>query len=96
MLSSTSIRTGTGTGRPSSSRAISTRPSWPPPGRSWRRPWMPAWRRGSAADGHIVNLGHGVPPGTDPDVLTRIVARVHGSEEWERTALAGWDGAAHS
>ena len=51
---------------------------------------------GTAADGHIVNLGHGVPPGTDPDVLTRIVARVHGSEEWERTALAGWDGAAHS
>ena len=51
---------------------------------------------GTAADGHIVNLGHGVPPSTDPDVLTRIVARVHGSEEWERTALAGWDGAAHS
>ena len=51
---------------------------------------------GRAADGHIVNLGHGVPPGTDPDVLTRIVARVHGSEEWERTALAGWDGEAHS
>mgnify|MGYP001023070203 FL=1 len=51
---------------------------------------------GRAADGHIVNLGHGVPPSTDPDVLTRIVARVHGSEEWERTALAGWDGAAHS
>ena len=51
---------------------------------------------GTAADGHIVNLGHGVPPGTDPDVLTRIVARVHGSEEWERTALAGWDGEAHS
>ena len=51
---------------------------------------------GRAADGHIVNLGHGVPPSTDPDVLTRIVARVHGSEEWERAALAGWDGAAHS
>jgi len=44
----------------------------------------------------VVNLGHGVPPTTDPDVLTRLVARVHGSEEWERTALAGWDGAAHS
>jgi len=53
-------------------------------------------KAGTAADGHIVNLGHGVPPGTDPDVLTRIVARVHGSEEWERTALAGWDGEAHS
>jgi uroporphyrinogen decarboxylase len=28
---------------------------------------------GRAADGHIFNLGHGVPPDTDPDVLTRIV-----------------------
>lgn len=27
--------------------------------------------------GHIFNLGHGVLPTTDPDVLTRIVARVH-------------------
>ncbi|HZC70168.1 MAG TPA: uroporphyrinogen decarboxylase [Jatrophihabitans sp.] len=28
---------------------------------------------GRAAAGHIFNLGHGVPPQTDPDVLTRIV-----------------------
>jgi uroporphyrinogen decarboxylase len=28
---------------------------------------------GRAAAGHIFNLGHGVPPDTDPDVLTRIV-----------------------
>jgi uroporphyrinogen decarboxylase len=28
---------------------------------------------GRAADGHIFNLGHGVRPDTDPDVLTRIV-----------------------
>ena len=34
-------------------------------------------RRGSVAPAHIVNLGHGVPPGTDPDVLTRLVAFVH-------------------
>ena len=27
--------------------------------------------------GHIFNLGHGVLPETDPDVLTRIVAQVH-------------------
>jgi len=27
--------------------------------------------------GHVFNLGHGVLPETDPDVLTRIVARVH-------------------
>lgn len=29
------------------------------------------------ARGHIFNLGHGVPPGTDPDVLTRVTALVH-------------------
>lgn len=32
---------------------------------------------GRMAPGHIVNLGHGVPPTTDPDVLTRIVEYVH-------------------
>jgi uroporphyrinogen decarboxylase len=34
-------------------------------------------RRGRAAPGHVLNLGHGVPPDTDPDVLTRLVAFVH-------------------
>ncbi|MET0673128.1 MAG: uroporphyrinogen decarboxylase [Microbacterium pygmaeum] len=34
-------------------------------------------RRGDAAPSHIVNLGHGVPPETDPTVLTRIVDLVH-------------------
>lgn len=34
-------------------------------------------RAGSSAPGHVVNLGHGVPPGTDPDVLTRLVAFIH-------------------
>jgi len=34
--------------------------------------------RGAAAPGHVVNLGHGVPPDTDPDVLTRLVEFVHG------------------
>jgi uroporphyrinogen decarboxylase len=33
--------------------------------------------RGADAPAHIVNLGHGVPPETDPDVLTRIVEFVH-------------------
>lgn len=33
--------------------------------------------RGRAAPAHVVNLGHGVPPGTDPDVLTRLVDLVH-------------------
>lgn len=33
--------------------------------------------RGRAAPSHVLNLGHGVPPDTDPDVLTRIVELVH-------------------
>jgi uroporphyrinogen decarboxylase len=32
---------------------------------------------GRRAPGHVVNLGHGVLPGTDPDVLTRLVDQVH-------------------
>jgi uroporphyrinogen decarboxylase len=32
---------------------------------------------GRAADGHVFNLGHGVLPSTDPDVLTRLVELVH-------------------
>lgn len=34
--------------------------------------------RGRRAPAHILNLGHGVPPSTDADVLTRLVAYVHG------------------
>lgn len=33
--------------------------------------------RGRAGRAHVVNLGHGVPPDTDPTVLTRIVEYVH-------------------
>lgn len=33
--------------------------------------------RGRSAPAHVVNLGHGVPPDTDPDVLTRVVELVH-------------------
>ncbi|WP_237565745.1 uroporphyrinogen decarboxylase [Ornithinimicrobium cerasi] len=47
-------------------------------------PWEPLERRvreiveeGRAAPGHIFNLGHGVLPTTDPDVLTRVVELVH-------------------
>lgn len=36
--------------------------------------------RGAGAPGHVVNLGHGVPPDTDPDVLTRVAALVHAVE----------------
>lgn len=32
---------------------------------------------GRAAPGHIFNLGHGVLPSTDPDVLARVVETVH-------------------
>lgn len=33
--------------------------------------------RGRSAPAHIVNLGHGVPPTTDPDVLTELVEWIH-------------------
>jgi uroporphyrinogen decarboxylase len=32
---------------------------------------------GRAAPAHVLNLGHGVPPDTDPGVLTRIVEWAH-------------------
>lgn len=47
-------------------------------------PWEALERRvreivaeGQAAPGHIFNLGHGVLPDTDPDVLNRVVDLVH-------------------
>ncbi|MCO5993480.1 uroporphyrinogen decarboxylase [Actinoallomurus rhizosphaericola] len=33
--------------------------------------------RGRTAEGHVFNLGHGVPPAADPDKLTRLVEFVH-------------------
>jgi uroporphyrinogen decarboxylase len=33
-------------------------------------------RRAAGRPGHVFNLGHGVLPGTDPDVLTRLVSLV--------------------
>jgi uroporphyrinogen decarboxylase len=32
---------------------------------------------GSSAPGHVLNLGHGVPPETDATVLTRVVELIH-------------------
>jgi uroporphyrinogen decarboxylase len=46
---------------------------WPAVEREVRR----VVEEGRAADGHVVNLGHGVLPATDPDVLTRVVRLVH-------------------
>lgn len=42
--------------------------------------------RGASAPSHVFNLGHGVPPETDPDVITRVVEFVHGYERGSRTA----------
>ncbi len=46
---------------------------------------------GRAAPGHVVNLGHGVPPTTDPAVLTSVVAQVHGSADWRQVAAVPWE-----
>ncbi|GAA4370412.1 uroporphyrinogen decarboxylase [Paeniglutamicibacter cryotolerans] len=32
---------------------------------------------GDSAPAHVVNLGHGVPPDTDPEILTRVVELIH-------------------
>jgi uroporphyrinogen decarboxylase len=42
---------------------------------------------GAQLEGHVFNLGHGVPPDTDPDVLARIVELVH-AETSSRGSLA--------
>jgi uroporphyrinogen decarboxylase len=46
---------------------------WPAVEREARR----VIAEGRAADAHVFNLGHGVLPGTDPDMLTRIVEVAH-------------------
>lgn len=33
---------------------------------------------GTAARSHVLNLGHGVPPEADPEVITKVVALAHG------------------
>ena len=38
---------------------------------------MDVLARGRAAEGHVFNLGHGVLPETDPDVLARLTDLVH-------------------
>lgn len=46
---------------------------WPTVEREARR----VITEGRAADAHVLNLGHGVLPGTDPEVLTRLVELAH-------------------
>ncbi len=46
-------------------------------------------RSGAQAPGHVFNLGHGVPPDTDPDVLTRITELVHAEGASIRREAAG-------
>ena len=41
---------------------------------------LAALRAGRAARGHVFNLGHGVMPETDPDVLARVVDLVHSTD----------------
>ena len=46
-------------------------------------------RSGAQAPGHIFNLGHGVPPSADPDVLAKIVDLVHTEGPALRAEVAG-------
>ena len=58
-------------------RATSTRPCCSRASTPSRREVRRIVAEGRAAGGHIFNLGHGVLPDTDPDVLTRVVELVH-------------------
>ena len=49
---------------------------WPVVEREVRR----VLSEGRAAQGHVFNLGHGVLPSTDPDVLARVVETVHAAD----------------
>lgn len=50
-------------------------------------------RRGGTARAHVVNLGHGVPPETDPTVLTRVVELIHSLGDGTTSDAAAQDGA---
>ncbi len=57
---------------------------WPVVEREVRRVLSEA----AAAEGHVFNLGHGVLPGTDPGVLSRIVELVHAASQTDGVAAA--------
>ena len=73
-----STRPRAGSARTARCRATSTRPSLFAP---WEAVARADPRRCSRPDawppGHVFNLGHGVLPETDPDVLARVVELVH-------------------
>ena len=48
-------------------------------------------RSGATAAGHVFNLGHGVPPETDPGVLGRVVDLVHAEGPALRAEAGGAD-----
>ena len=62
-------------------RATSTRPSSSRRGTVVAEQTRAVLAAGRAAPGHVFNLGHGVLPETDPDVLTRIVDLVHAESQ---------------
>ena len=66
-----------GSARTARCRATSTRPSSSRRGTSVAEQTRAVLAAGRAAPGHVFNLGHGVIPETDPDVLTRVVELVH-------------------
>jgi len=54
----------------------------------WATPESTGFTGFTGAPGHVVNLGHGVPPDTDPAVLGRIVDLVHGLDWRDPGSLA--------
>ena len=67
-----------GSARTGRCRATSTRRCCWPTGRWSSARCAGCWPRGGTRRGHVFNLGHGVLPETDPDVLTRVVDLVRG------------------
>ena len=83
-----STRPDVASARATPCRAISTPPPAWPRGTSWRRRLRDVLARGGGT-GHVFNLGHGVLPETDPDVLARVVDLVHETSPADRAGLAG-------